>query len=141
MPVRRLVAAACLGAVATTIAIIGPPQQTLAAWQEYERGSSSVFAAGIVNPPGTVTCANVGLTGVRYTWPAATGGIAQSPVSYHWEIVGTSASGTTSTTSADVAIGLGIGTYTFSVHQTGPGGWISAARTSPYRILLVIGRC
>lgn len=141
MPVRRLTAAACLGAIALTIGVAGAPQQTLASWAPKSMASSPLFSAGVVNPPGVVTCTDQ-LLGVRYSWPAAAaGGLTAPTVTYDWSIVGTPSSGSTTLTFVDVALGLGVGTYTFSVVQRGPGGWSSTAQTHRYRILVVLGRC
>jgi len=138
MSIRRVLASlAAAGLVAAVVGVAAsPPELTEAAWTtpNYSRGT---FAAGTVQPPGTLSCSGGGanLLGppppTTFTWVAPANPAGSAPiVDYYWTLTrtGVTISSSTTTTSAVIAGGAAnTGTYTFTVYTRSHGSWISVA--------------
>ena len=100
---------------------------TDASWRDSERAGARL-SAGVVAPPTALTCTGSLLAGrVTFNWTAPAGGVART--GYSWSVTGAATgSGTlaaTAVTTTQTLTLLTLGTATFTLRATGPGGWTS----------------
>jgi hypothetical protein len=140
---RRAVGLSLAAGLVAGLIGVTTASSTDASWTTAETGTGSL-AAGIVNPPRTLTCSQPLFSNPTFDWVApVAGGLTVS--SYHWSLISstdTVAASGTSTAAAPTATPtpgglLTTGTYTFSVISTGPGGWTSVpGPTGTYHITI-----
>jgi hypothetical protein len=112
---------------------------TLAGWtdSEYTRGS---LQAGTVSPPTNLRCTAGVLTPPTFTWDLPTGGLTRS--GYTWSLSGGfSGGGTLAANATSVTVPgalLTIGSGTFTLTATGPGGWTSTPVTGSLGMLTAV---
>ncbi|MEU1752809.1 hypothetical protein ABZ436_09170 [Micromonospora matsumotoense] len=135
---RRWIAGAVALSLWGTLVLPAPPRLTLAAWTttEYARGS---LTAGTVSPPTNLRCTAGALTPPTFTWDPPVGGLTRS--GFAWSLTGFSGSGTLGPTATSVTIPgalLAIGSGTFSLSASGPGGWTSTQVTGSVGMLTAV---
>ncbi|MHA7306637.1 hypothetical protein ACX80E_15580 [Arthrobacter sp. TMN-49] len=119
------------------------PQQTLASWSTPQYVSGSL-TAGTVATPTALQCSGGLLTNLTFTWTAPVGGLPRS--GYTWTVIpnvlGPSGSGSAPSSATSVTVPsniLSIGTGTFSITATGPGGWSSTPVTGTITVIGALG--
>lgn len=119
------------------------PQPTLASWTTPQYASGSL-TAGTVAAPTVLHCSGGLLTNLTFRWTAPVGGLSRS--GYTWTVtpngLGPSGSGSAPSSATSVTVPsniLAIGTGTFSITATGPGGWNSTPVTGSVTVIGALG--
>ncbi|WP_154674441.1 hypothetical protein [Nakamurella lactea] len=132
---------AALGLVLLAVTLAST-STTLAAWTDRDYGKAT-FTAGNVSPPTGLSCL-AGVSRFDLTWTLPAGGLART--GYTWVVkpigaLGPSGSGTINNAAATtVRLNGGgiltVGSGTFELRATGPGGWKSTPVTATLNVAL-----
>jgi hypothetical protein len=139
---RRRLAVAALALAAASVAVMPAPHVTDASWADAEHASGAL-AAGTVAPVTQMSCTAGVLQPVRFTWTPPSSPSGSLPrTGYRWTVsggltgAGTLPAGATTLQLATALLGLGSGT--FSLYATGPGGWESKVMTGSLSFARVV---
>ncbi|QOC92152.1 hypothetical protein [Micromonospora craniellae] len=135
---RRWIAGTAALALTFAVAVLAPPQSTLAAWTDTEYGRGSLQAR-TVSPPRNLQCSAGVLTPPTFTWTLPASGLTRS--GFTWSLSGGFTDGGTLGPATSVTVPgalLGIGSGTFRLVANGPGGWTSTPVTGTLGMLTAV---
>ncbi|MGV9976061.1 hypothetical protein ACWDUH_00085 [Micromonospora wenchangensis] len=125
--------------LAGVVNVAAPPQAAVASWSGSEYGTDT-FRAGTVNPPTNLRCTAGLLAPPTFTWDLPVGGLTRS--AFTWSLSGPfSGGGTLAANATTVTVPgplLAIGSGTFQLSATGPGGWTSSQVTGSVGMLTTV---
>lgn len=125
--------------LAGIVNVVASPQAAVASWSGSEYGTDTL-RAGTVSPPTNLRCTAGLLAPPTFTWDLPIGGLTRS--AFTWSLSGPfSGGGTLAANATTVTIPgplLAIGSGTFQLSATGPGGWTSSQVTGSVGMLTTV---